>query len=872
MPLPYASRLSTWLWLMGAALAVILLGQRGACGQPKVRLDVIPAGATTYLPGRWGTIDLTFTNLDEHPDEVMAATGFDSDRSLQFCRRAWVPARARLTLSHPIHLPLLEERVRPFEYQTLLLDPNQEKEDLLRPQLDLKISNRLRLGEEPSTALMSMRDESNPDEVVRELPYELVVAAKSSQLLGRNMAQLNDVIFPATPEAYGCIDEIIVGDNRLTHDGPAITAIRRWMYGGGHLWVMLDRSSPELLERLLGDEMHLQVVDKVELTNVKIVPTARMQGTETSQRDYDRSVQMLRVVASDVEVACTVDGWPAAFWKQCGRGKLLVTTLSPDGWMRQGITAEEAGPITRAVPGRRRPLDGPLAQTFPSPPPRDEQEAALLDRSRSRTYFVVAPMKQIASEFFLPREPLPIDARVFDQHVTEYVGSSVPSRWLITSMLGGFGALLAGVGLVLWRASRLEWLGAAGPVLAVGVSAVLVVMGLSQRRSVPSTVASVQFVQAISGTNDVVVSGQTDIFAPEAATTPIASHTGGWIMPDRKGQEAQTARMVWNDMESWEWQHLPPNYSHRLGEFSTSTSTAIRIQARATFDKNGLVGRLDTAALTNPEDLIVATPTGRIGVDLKPDGSFEALSTRVFSNDQYIGAGLLSDEQNRRSRTMAAIFTGENAADFPSEPNLLVWSDPVDVRFEFDKGHRQLGSALVAVPLVLERPQPGTEISIPAPFLTYRQVNGPDGLVAAGLYDHRHHEWQQRFRPSSAWLRFDVPQVLQPLQPLRAKVAVQVFGPIGKLELAVRRGNETVPLKTWTDPVGSLSAEIDDPAGLQTTDGSLLLKVSGGDASRPGLTETGGKANYWQIESLQLTLQAKTALAQPADQNAAPQP
>lgn len=857
-----ASRLSVWCCLAAAALMAIVLLPRDAGAQPKVRLDVMPAGALTYLPERWGTIDLTFVNLQEQPAEVLAATSFDSDRSLQFCRRAWLPGRARLTLTHPVRIPPLDAQFKPFEYHTLLLDPSREKEVLLRAQQDLQVANRLRLGEEPATALMCMRDEFNLSESARELPYELVVAAKSSQLLGRNMAQLNHSIFPAMPEAYGCIDQIVVGDNRLSHDGPAITAIRRWLHGGGHLWIMLDRASPELLELLMGDEMHLELVDKVELTTVKIVPTARMTGVEkTSVRDYERAVSMLRVVVSDVEIACTVDGWPAAFWKQCGAGKLLVTTISPDGWMRQGITAEEAGPISRAIPGRPRQLGGPMSQEFPGPPPKDEQEAALVDRARSRTYFVVPPMKEIATEFFLPRNPRPVDSAVFDQHVTEYVGSSVPSRWLITSMLGGFGAALAGLGLVLWRTSRLEWLGAAGPALAVGVSAILIMMGLTQRRSVPATVASVQFVEAIPGTNDLVVSGQTDIFAPDAAKTPIASHSGGWIMPDRKGQQAQIARMIWSDRESWEWQHLPPNYSHRLGEFSTSTTSGERIEAKATFDKNGLVGRLNVAALVNPADAMVATSGGRIGVDLKRDGSFEAQSTRVFSKEQYVAAELLTDEQNRRSRTLAAIFNAENRPDFPSQPKLLVWADPVDVQFQFDEGHRQLGAALVAVPLILERPPAGTDISIPAPLLTYRQVNGPDGTAATGLYEHRRREWQLRRQPSSAWLRFQVPAVLLPLESLRAKVTVQVSGPMGKLELAVRRGHETAVLKTWNDPVGTLSAEIEDPSGLQVKDGSLLIRVSGGDASRPELTQAVGKSNYWRIESLQMNLQAKTAPA-----------
>src|SRR6185436_7346610 len=148
------------------------------------------------------------------------------------------------------------------------------------------------------------------DAAAREFPYELIVAAKSSQLLGRSMAQLNDSIFPASPEAYGCIDEIIVADNRLTHDGPAITAIRRWLFSGGHLWIMLDRVEPQLVELLLGDEFTGQVVARAELTTVRIAPTIPTAGVETSVREYDQGVAIVRTLVSDVEVSYTVDGWP----------------------------------------------------------------------------------------------------------------------------------------------------------------------------------------------------------------------------------------------------------------------------------------------------------------------------------------------------------------------------------------------------------------------------------------------------------------------------------------------------------------------------------------------------------------------------------
>ena len=94
---------------------------------------------------------------------------------------------------------------------------------------------------------------------------------------------------------------------------------------------------------------------------------------------------------------------------------------------------------------------------------------------------------------------------------------------------------------------------------------------------------------------------------------------------------------------------------------------------------------------------------------------------------------------------------------------------------------------------------------------------------------------------------------------------MQVNGPVGKLTLSGLhpKTKAIVPLKTWTDPVGSLSLEITDSDLLTASaDGGLLLHVSAGDADRPELTQQEATESsimsYWQIESLNLELNVKT--------------
>jgi hypothetical protein len=100
---------------MAAALAGALALSGAASAQPKAHVNISPAGATTYLPDRWGTIQLQFTNSDAKPVELLATTFFDQDRTLQFARKSWVPAQSRLKLDHAMRFPQLEEGTRTFD-------------------------------------------------------------------------------------------------------------------------------------------------------------------------------------------------------------------------------------------------------------------------------------------------------------------------------------------------------------------------------------------------------------------------------------------------------------------------------------------------------------------------------------------------------------------------------------------------------------------------------------------------------------------------------------------------------------------------------------------------------------------------------------
>jgi len=260
-----------------------------------------------------------------------------------------------------------------------------------------------------------------------------------------------------------------------------------------------------------------------------------------------------------------------------------------------------------------------------------------------------------------------------------------------------------------------------------------------------------------------------------------------------------------------------------------------------------------------PEDSVLVTRHGRIGVNLQANGVFKARSQDVLSSDQYLQGGLLSDDQTRRSQILAQRLEGTNGEQ-DLAPILYFWTPPWDCGFHFTATTRQLGAALVAAPVQLDRPPAGTSVSLPSPWLPYRETSGLDGFRPTGFYDYRRGQWSERATPSTAWLRFEIPRVLRPLQLTSGRITVRVTGPVGKLELAALRDDDVTPLKTWLDPVGTLSLDLQqEQLPLPDPQGGIVLRVTGGDPDRPELTnpdpEGTGNVSYWKIESLALDLQ-----------------
>lgn len=799
-------------------------------------------GPLTYLPEQWGELQLRLENTADTARNLLSTSYFSDNTSLQFGRQLWLPARSKLTLSHPVLFPKVEQQQdHATNVHSLLVETVKGNEVLIKNESgQLRHDSSLRMTETPrNTGLVAgwKSGDDLPQEVL-----DLVIACRVDQGLNNRTAPLDFQFLPADETSLLYLDHIVIAENRLIDDEAALTAIRRWLHAGGRLWVMLDRTDPVVLERLLGDEFRGHVVDRVGLTSFGIdkVPTlAAPEGERGPIVEHDDPVTLAQVAITGMKVWNTVNGWPVAMTKSFGEGRLLVTTLGARGWIKP------------TPPEEKKPVPPP-APTMVSP------------------YVPLSPMEDLSAYVLGKREPELISQATQESFAQERISYKVPGWTLIVSIMGSFLVLLLATSIWFWRTDRAEHFGWAASLLALVFGFVLTGIGLTNRFGVPGTVASVQLVQALEGTEDVRTQGVISVYRPEGVDSLVHTTHGGKFWPHLASTDGATRRMVTTDLQTFHWDGLPQTAGLQLYANSNSMAFVNRTEARATVDQQGIVGTYQGQPILM-SDALLATRYGRVGIRLDSDNRFLAPADNVLQPDQYLDATFLGDEQDRRRRIFEDLFKNRGWKDYLDTPHLLVWMKDWDAGYHFGEGLVHNGNSLLAVPVQFTRPASGTEVLIPSPLLSISTRRPPDGSMAAGFWDDKAKVWQERTGASTTWLSFQIPHDLLPLDATKARVEIKISGPSGRTEVMGMKDGASVSLKTVVNPVGAFSFEITDASLLTLSDqGELSLGISTGnlDLSDPGqggnsqsgsANLSGGMktANYWKIESFALQVWAK---------------
>lgn len=571
-------------------------------------------GAYSFVPEQWCDLHLRLENSGDTSRDLLCTSYFETDPGLQYGRKIWLPPHARLTLSHPTLIPrVTRDQASSININTLLIDRTAGAEVLLKSESEQLRHDRTLMLTQQSRNTGIVYGGSGASEVPQEI-MDLVIGCRVTQRLSNKLTILADDFLPTDENSLRYLDHLVIADNRLTEDYAAMVAVRRWLHGGGRLWVMLDRVNSELLERLLGDDFQGHVVDRVGLTSVRVdgAPTPKSPEGEIGETlTFDEPVDMARLVVAGMKVWHTVDGWPAALTMPWGEGRLFVSTVGPRAWIK------------------------------PTPPERLATEDPLL-----KTAFIPrTPMADLSTLILANREsPLLLTSDV-ESLAREYISYKIPNWTLIAGVMGGFLGVLVVAGLLSWRLQRLEHFGWYGSLLATLASLMFLVIGQSNRQGVPPTESSVQLAQVISGTDDVRSRGAIAVYRTEPSEQAIETRRGGVIAIDMKGMEGTTRRMITADLDTFHWEGLPqPSGLHLFSE-STSEANSRRYEARCSFNEQGLSGRF-TGNPGTGSDAMLATQFGRIGVKMSADGSFSGGVEEILAADQFIAANFLAPNKS----------------------------------------------------------------------------------------------------------------------------------------------------------------------------------------------------------------------------------
>ena len=206
--------------------------------------------------------------------------------------------------------------------------------------------------------------------------------------------------------------------------------------------------------------------------------------------EYERPLDFARVLVTGMHVTHTVQGWPAAFWRPVGRGRVVFTAVGAEAWIRRATVA--------------RPRWDPNRMTDFSPTRHLES----------------LPLLQI-------RNPALGQPSLFRSYLSERIGYRIASRGPVSAVLGLFCAALLLSGVVFARWKRLEHLAWIAPGLALAAAVPLVGLGLRSQRAVPATVGEAQFIEVSDSADQLTANGMLAFYDPQSTGEATGAQAGG---------------------------------------------------------------------------------------------------------------------------------------------------------------------------------------------------------------------------------------------------------------------------------------------------------------------------------------------------------
>jgi len=649
---------------------------------------------------------------------------------------------------------------------------------------------------------------------------QLATAARRTQNLPDALIDIPVEALPERPDWLDAFDQMVLAADELGDNPAGLTALRRWVTSGGKLWVIIDDVSDETLARLLGDDHQAAIVDHVDLHDVAIVDVRDVpRKIEAPQRQFEPSVNMARVLLGlHQHRAFDVDGWPAAYWQSVGRGRVLLTTVSPAVWIDSSPNT-----ATPAVVGN------------------------------------LTPLAVLAAEFFQPRTRPPALSLALDGHAAAMVGYSTIGRNTIASVLfawsGAAVFLTIGPAKALRRPSVLAGL----TMLALATGAGLISVGARARQAIDPTMVAMQVAEADDARGEMKVQAIVGAYEPARGAELLngrdvaLADEGPWV--------ANPQGVVWTDIGRWRLAApLPAGLTLQPCTWHEDLPAPPLVDASLT--SRGLQGELTASVVPQAENAILVAPgLPAVAVEIDAAGRWTAAIDARLEIDQFVAARMLDAPAQRRQTAYRNLLApgATRPALRVDGPMLMFWTPPRTSPVSIGAGRRQVGACLMIAPVRVARPKTGGAVAIPAPLLPFTSVDSPDGSPASSAYSNLAGQWVDGLIAASRIsLRFQIPPTALPMTVNRATWYVDVNAPGRKVDFSAWRGQTPASVAVVTSPAGRrVAIRLDDPTLLKLdAHGGLTLTIDVGP--HPNEEEASLAKVGWNIERAWLEIHEAT--------------
>ena len=742
-----------------------------------VTLGVTPAGVQRHIGGKWATMAVNGVNPTETDAEETVLFTLEGDESNQVARRIWVPSGARRQAWFPIRIPDINDPTKlQITAQSIQLAESENGETFQTNRLGSPTSKRSLLLSPPEDEQSGMMVDSlfgkeGSDPRLYSLSDMLYLGFDSATNVQQDLGMIRFAaqFLPTTQNPLDSLDSLIIANDRLLSDTVGTSRLRQWVNDGGRLWLMADKLSAESIRRLLGDSVRLHPVERVELnefTLEKMDPFFSKVSMEETWRS-ETPVDFVRFLIEGGQVDSQIDGWPAAVWLQTGKGEILVTTLGHEGWGWK---------------------DAPL-QIY----------------------------KSMASRFFVERDVPPDYSNLLISELNREIGYQIPSRGLIVLLLGGHFAFVGLIGIYLTKTRSLQRLGYILPLSVLTAVIILLFVGSVSTSAVPSTIALGQIARAIPESAQLQIDSSVAVYSQSDGELPVSSGSNLRTELDEDWDVGEKRRQLFTDDGSSTWRFLkqPPG---KIQHFHVSHRQDMRTPwvVNGTFTSDGFSGKLLGPELTRTSDAMIvsaASPSMALVLDETENGLMGG-ADQVLLPNQYYQSTVLTELQRKRQQFIRGLMD-DAVTSRPTEPALLLWTDPVLSDLSLPDDYVKKGWALVHCPIRIETPTKGQPFLIPSSFIHLQSHRGDRGIST--LYDAETGTWIDEVdKEAKVDLRVQLPDGVGSAKINRCEIAIHA-----------NAQGRTMRFYCFRDKEKELVHELENPQGLNTfsIDNTELLEL-----------------------------------------------